>query len=127
MPQSVRDQISHVIAMTVLVRSCSLNSIKQGDFLVARCVSALVNIRVVAVKRNHGGNGGERKDEGQCCDEGLHGWSPLGCRDSLPNNVTLGTRAEIECDMKPFTVIEILTPENHVEPCKSVASRPLSH
>jgi len=70
--------ISLVIAITVMVRSCSLNSIKEGHFLVARCVPALVNVRVVAVKRNHGGNGSQREDEGQCCDEGLHGWSPLG-------------------------------------------------
>jgi hypothetical protein len=52
-----RDPISLVIAITVMVRSCSLNSIKEGYFLVARCVPALVNVRVVAVQRNHGGNG----------------------------------------------------------------------
>jgi hypothetical protein len=56
-----------------------LNSIKESRFLVACCVSALVNVRVVTVnrQRNHGGNGGEHEDDGQCCDEGLHGWSPL--------------------------------------------------
>ena len=55
------------------------NSIKEGRFLVARRVSAVVDVRGVSLnrQRNHGGNGGEREDDGHCCDEGLHGWSPL--------------------------------------------------
>ena len=44
-----RVHISRLRRATV-VRSCNLNSIKEGRFLVARYVSALVNVRVVAVK-----------------------------------------------------------------------------
>ena len=44
-----RVHISRLRRATV-VRSCNLNSIKEGRFLVARYVFALVNVRVVAVK-----------------------------------------------------------------------------
>ena len=72
--------------------SCSLNSIKQSHFLMVRYVSALVNVRMVTAnsQRNHGRNGGECEDDGQCCDEGLHGWSPLEVTEiGFSNNVTL--------------------------------------
>jgi hypothetical protein len=88
----------------------SLNSIKESHFLVARHVAALVNVRVVTVnrQRNHGGDSGEQEDEGQYCDKGLHGWSPLGLPRLLSVNVTLGGLAEIE--REAITVIEILRP-----------------
>jgi hypothetical protein len=39
----------------------------------------LANVRAVGVDRQryHGRTGGKHEDERQCCDEGLHGWSPL--------------------------------------------------
>jgi hypothetical protein len=81
-----------------MVRSCSLNSIKESHFLVARRMAAWANMRMVAVnrQRNHGGDSGQREDEGQYCDKGLHGWSPVGLPRLLSVNVTLGCLAEIE-------------------------------
>jgi hypothetical protein len=56
----------------------------------------LANVRAVGVnrQRHHGSTGGEQEDERHCCDEGLHGWSPLVF--DLPNTVTLGGLAEIK-------------------------------
>jgi hypothetical protein len=81
-----------------MVRSCSLNSIKESHFLVACRVAAWTNVRMVTVnrQRNHGGDSGEHENEGQYCDKGLHGWSPLGLPRLLSVNVTLGGLAEIE-------------------------------
>jgi hypothetical protein len=53
---------------------------------------------VVAVnrQRNHGGDSGEREDEDQCCDVGLHGLPPLGLPRFALNNITLSGLAKIE-------------------------------
>jgi hypothetical protein len=41
--------------------------------------TTLVGVDAVGMtyQRDHGSTGGEREDEGQGCDVGLHGWSPL--------------------------------------------------
>ena len=80
-PKTACRQELHVLRLPALSfspPSCSLNSIKQSHFLMVRYVSALVNVRMVTAnsQRNHGRNGGDCEDDGQCCDEGLHGWSP---------------------------------------------------
>jgi hypothetical protein len=61
-------------------------------------MAAWVNVRMVAVnrQRSHGGDSGQREDEGQYCEKGLHGWSPLGLPRLLSVNLTLGGFAEIE-------------------------------
>jgi hypothetical protein len=58
----------------------SPDSINKGRFLVDRSGGAvLVNVCSVGVnrQRHHGSTGGEQEDERHCCDEGLHGWTPL--------------------------------------------------
>jgi hypothetical protein len=54
-------------------------SINEGRPLVARQVGAvLIDLRGVVTRQcDDGSSAGEGEDEDQCCDEGLHGRSPL--------------------------------------------------
>ena len=54
--------------------AAGLRSIKQER----RVGATLVRVDAVSVtaQRDHGSTGGEREDEGQGCDVGLHGWFP---------------------------------------------------
>ena len=54
-------------------------SIKESGLLVACCIGTILSkVRVAVIRqRHHGNTAGECEDEDKCCDENLHGSSPL--------------------------------------------------
>jgi hypothetical protein len=59
--------------------------------------TTLVGVDAVGMtyQRDHGSAGGEREDEGQGCDVGLHGWTPLKHDEMASNNENVGDFTEV--------------------------------